>query len=307
MATPAYIPWEHAVPTETGNLPSGQEHRQNPMRRRFDNVLRTMAVLQTTLDLEELLRLFAREVGTCVPHSGVRYCNSERDIDVTVGRKARYHRTYRLRIEHTDLGRLTFDRGKVFTPDEAAQLRFLLGSLLYPLRNALQYKRAFDASLTDPLTGVYNRAGMELALRREISLARRQKTPLSLIVFDLDGFKTVNDRYGHKAGDRLIKLIASHVSRCLRASDIFARYGGDEFTILLSNTGRKGAVVLAQHVRKKIEQTEAIIDGRPVHVTASLGVAAMSSRTKRNDLFPRADAVLYQAKRKGPNEIKIAN
>lgn len=274
--------------------------------RGLDKALRTVAILQTTLELEQLAKLFSREVGTSVPHSSINYSNDKPEIDLTVGRTAKHACTYRLIVERRSLGQVTFTRGKPFTEKEGATLEFLLSSLAYPLRNALQYEHAFHASVTDPLTGIYNRAAMEAALRREISLARRHHTPLSLIIMDIDGLKKVNDNYGHTAGDQLIRAVVDAVCGSLRETDLVSRYGGDEFTILLNNTARRGALVLAENVRKKIENVTCQFEDNTIKVTVSMGVASLTSRGKHAGLFVRADQALYEAKRRGRNCIKVA-
>ncbi len=275
-------------------------------QRGFDKALRTVAVLQTTLELEQLAKLFSREVGASVPHSSINYRNHRPEIDLTVGRTAKHTCTFRLLVEKQDLGQVTFTRGKAFTEKESALLEFLLSSLAYPLRNALQYENAFQASLTDPLTGIYNRTAMEAALRREISLAHRHRTPLSLIIMDIDRLKQVNDKYGHVAGDQLIKAVVDAVCGSLRQTDLVSRYGGDEFTILLNNTARRGAAVLAENIREKIQSVACQFEDKTINVTASMGVASLTGRDKHTGLFARADQALYDAKRQGRNCIKVA-
>ena len=268
--------------------------------------LTTIAVLQTTLDLEQLAKLFSREVAASVPHSSINYMSVDFEIDLTVGRTAKHNCTFRLIVEKQDLGQVTFTRGNAFGEKERAMLEFLLSSLAYPLRNALQYEKAFQASLTDPLTGIYNRTAMAAALRREISLARRYHTPLSLIIMDIDGLKLVNDKYGHASGDQLIKAVVDAVCSSLRETDLISRYGGDEFTILLNNTTKRGAAVLAENLRKTIQSMVCQLEGEIVKVTVSIGVASSTGRGKHTDLFTRADHALYDAKRQGRNCIKVA-
>jgi len=275
-------------------------------QRGFVKALTTVAALQTTLELEQLTRLFSREVGASVPHSSINFRSVKSEIDLTVGRTAKQQCTFRLIVERQDLGEVTFTRGKAFTDKESAMLELLLSSLAYPLRNALRYKNAYQASLTDPLTGIYNRAAMESALRREISLARRNHTPLSLIILDIDGLKQVNDKFGHASGDQLIKAVADAVCSSLRETDLVSRYGGDEFTILLNNTAKRGAAVLAENVRKKIQGVVCQFEHAIVKATASIGVASLACRDKHTDLFARADRALYDAKRQGRNCIKVA-
>ncbi|MFQ6022726.1 MAG: GGDEF domain-containing protein [Acidiferrobacterales bacterium] len=286
-------------------LRSVKARRASSSQQRIQKALRTVAVLQTTLELEQLARLFSREVNSTVAHSSVNYHNEGGSIDLNIGRIARHACTFRLIVEKRELGELTFTRGRPFTEREIALLEFLLSTLAYPLRNALQYKNAFQASLTDPLTGVYNRTVMEAALRRETSLARRHRTRLSLILLDIDELKAVNDQYGHETGDNLIKSVADAVSQSLRETDLLSRFGGDEFAILLSSTGRRGATVLAENIRKKIEGVVCTHADNEIKVTVSMGVASLAKDRERT-LFSRADEALYQAKHAGRNCIKVA-
>ncbi|MDH5648993.1 MAG: GGDEF domain-containing protein [Gammaproteobacteria bacterium] len=276
-------------------------------RRGLDQALRTVAVLQTTLDLDQLIKLFSREVSAEVPHSSIQYQNESQEINIISGRAAKQIHTFELIVEDKAIGQITFSRGKPFSDREAAQLEYMLCSLVYPLRNALQYKRAFRASMTDPLTGIYNRSVMESALNRESGLALRHKTPLSLIILDIDNFKHINDTYGHQAGDELIIALSQTISKELRKTDMLARYGGDEFTILLSNTDRLGATTLANNLRKKIESTSYSVNDEELDITVSIGVStSQDSDNTSNDLFLRADEALYQAKREGRNRVQTA-
>ena len=280
--------------------------RRGQNRRGLDQALRTVAVLQTTLEIEQLIKLFSREVSASIPHSSVTFQNEKLDIDVSSGRIAKFPRNFELIVENQTLGQLTFTRGKAFTERESALLEYMLCSLVYPLRNALQYKHAFNASMTDPLTGVYNRKVMETSLGRESGLSRRHKTALSLVLLDIDNFKNINDNYGHEAGDELIKAIAQTISHELRKTDMLARYGGDEFMILLSNTNRRGATTLANNLRKKVESTNYTINDTEFKVTVSIGVSSTMTSSKKDDLFSRADEALYQAKREGRNRVNVA-
>ena len=136
-------------------------------------------------------------------------------------------------------------RRQRFSDGEIARLENFLCMLVYPLRNALQYHEAVLSSFTDPLTGACNRAAMQTAFERELNLARRQQTPLSVIMLDIDHFKKINDRYGHSNGDCVLRSVSQCVANTIRSSDMLFRYGGEEFVVLLSNTNRAGAKLLA--------------------------------------------------------------
>lgn len=283
--------------------------RSGGNRRGLDRALKALAILQTTLDLETLLRLFSREVAEDVAHSSMRLLSPQHDIELSIGRPARHELSFQMIVEQDNLGTLHFTRGKPFSQDESSWLEFMLRSLVYPLRNALQYQDAHHASMTDPLTGVFNRTMMEKALKRELALAGRHGSPLSFIVLDVDGFKAINDQHGHEAGDELIVQFAGALQRGLRRTDILSRFGGDEFTLLLSNTGREGALQLANHLRQRIADTAFRLPGikDAVQVTTSLGVAQARPDDQPGDLFHCADEALYRAKNQGRNCVVAAN
>lgn len=268
--------------------------------------LKTMALLQTTLEIEPLIRLFSRETCAKVAHSGLTYQNRELEFDFTIGRAAKHTLSFQLVVKQQLLGTLIFSRGKPFLRKDAAALEQLLGCVIYPLRNAVDYQVLFQASLLDPLTGVFNRNVMKSALEREAGLARRNHEPLSFIILDIDGFKGINDQYGHQAGDQLIQSVADTISNCIRSTDLLSRYGGDEFTVLLSNTGKQGAARVAEQIRQAIDHSECIIDDTAIRATVSLGVAILNSRNRFIDLFAAADEALMQAKQAGRDRVIIA-
>lgn len=268
-----------------------------------EHALRAATLLQTTLELESLLRLFSRELDAVVPHSGLAYRHERRDLSLTLGRRAKHACRYRLSIEKRDLGQITLMRSRPLRDVELEAFEQHLANLVYPLRNALRYREALEAALTDPLTGVYNRSFLDSALRRETGLARRHGTPLSLIMVDVDGLKEANDRYGHRVGDAVIQAVADAVAGCRRRkTDILARYGGDEFVLLLSNTDARGARVLARHIAREVNDLMITVEGRSVKVTVSLGVASLRRHDTRDDLLARADRALYAAKRRRRRE-----
>ena len=158
----------------------------------------------------------------------------------------------------------------------------------------------------DPLTGIANRRKIREELEREISRAIRHSHPLSLLILDIDHFKSVNDNYGHETGDAVLRAISSTVEAVLRPSDRLGRWGGEEFVVILPVTDRKGALVLAERVRNAVCDSRAVPD-HPI--TASIGVASLRSGPQAgpdgNDtvdsLVRRADEQLYRAKTEGRN------
>lgn len=160
-------------------------------------------------------------------------------------------------------------------------------------------------AITDPLTGLFNRRRLADVLRREWAVAKRYGNDLACIMIDIDHFKQINDDYGHDAGDLSLKEVARALGASLREVDLAARYGGEEFAILLPQTHKQGALVLARRLHASLGALELSIQGRPLKLTASLGVAAASDLGKvgAEDLIKAADAALYHAKRTGRDRV----
>jgi diguanylate cyclase (GGDEF)-like protein len=166
------------------------------------------------------------------------------------------------------------------------------------------HEEIYRLMTVDGLTQVYNRRYFNEALEREFNRAKRYGRALSLIAFDIDHFKKVNDTHGHLAGDNLLRHLASSVRSRLRREDIFARTGGEEFAILLPEIALEGARITAEKARRIVEQTPLAFDKQTISCTVSLGVA-MGDDTDNvpEDLYKRADERLYDAKLGGRNRI----
>jgi diguanylate cyclase (GGDEF)-like protein len=155
---------------------------------------------------------------------------------------------------------------------------------------------------TDALTGAQNRRSFDEALRLEVERSRRYGHPLSLALLDLDHFKSINDRYGHPAGDAVLKRFVAVAQGALRSSDVLYRYGGEEFAALLAHTPLDGALVAARRVVKATAATAFVADGITLPVTVSSGIAALSAeQPEAAELLARADQALYRAKAEGRN------
>jgi diguanylate cyclase (GGDEF)-like protein len=168
------------------------------------------------------------------------------------------------------------------------------------------FQKTFEASIQDPLTLIYNRRYLDTQLRREVRRAARYGHSLSLVVVDIDNFKEFNDAYGHIAGDDALKKVASILARSVREYDVVARFGGDEFVILLPETTKDMALDVADRLRCEIAQ-EYFHNSRDEHsrLTISVGVInAPTDTSNYNELFPFADRVLYDAKHKGKNTVR---
>lgn len=287
------------APTFDRGLLSAQQHASPQYR-----TLELTSVLQTTLDLGELMGLFFHELRNHVELDGLCYYYQEKNLEVMKGETARNQLSYKLTIADDNFGKILFFRKHPFREADTQTLEDLLLALLYPLRNTLTYREALRSALIDPLTGVNNRAAMDMGLHRELELARRQTTALSIILLDVDHFKQVNDSYGHPAGDVALQAIASCVIDSIRGSDMLFRCGGEEFMVLLSQIKGDGAKHLAERIRENVKILSLpAVKGKSLSV--SLGVTELTSKDTVSSLYSRADQALYRAKRGGRDRVEL--
>jgi diguanylate cyclase (GGDEF)-like protein len=269
-------------------------------------VLELAARLQTSLELDVQIELFASEVQRQIGIAGLQFDVPGNDRTIRFGVDASHRATYDLALEGQSLGTIDLYRDAPYAPDEIEQIENLLCALIYPLRNAVIYLRAVELASRDPLTGVSNRRALDHALPREIDIARRQSTPLALLVIDIDHFKRFNDCFGHTFGDDILLAVAQTIARTIRRSDLLYRFGGEEFVVLASHTDCNGARLLAERVREAIAAISTV-RGRSIEVSASLGLASLSSNEGQDSLFKRADQALYRAKQGGRNQTCVAD
>lgn len=262
--------------------------------------------LQTSLDVERILGLFFREVQRLVPLDTLAFLHPSHDLRLELGERAPHSAGYRLSHEGEYLGELIFRRKQRFAEEELMQLESLLASLLFPLRNALLYRNALQSALRDPLTDTGNRIAMDQVLLREVELARRILQPLSLLMLDIDHFKTINDSHGHALGDEVLKAVAQTLKSQLRNIDMVFRYGGEEFLVILSATNREGAALVGERLRSAVMELQCLDGGRPIDVSISLGCSSLLPGESGDSLLRRADNALYVAKREGRNRLSMA-
>jgi diguanylate cyclase (GGDEF)-like protein len=195
-----------------------------------------------------------------------------------------------------------------FTPAGARIMGLLLEPVAVALDSALLLRRSEELSITDDLTRLYNSRFLNAALRREVERSRRYRVPVSLIFLDLDGFKSINDRHGHLFGSRALVEVGAVVRDTVRTIDVVARFGGDEFTIILPQTGRDGARVIAERIRERIAATAYLkAHGLEVRVTASLGIATYPENgVTGEELVAGADKAMYAAKDAGKDRVMVA-
>jgi diguanylate cyclase (GGDEF)-like protein len=195
------------------------------------------------------------------------------------------------------------DISREWAENELLLLHTVADQLAVAVNQAHLFAQMQQQALTDGLTGCYNRRSFELQLERDLHLATRMRQPLSLIMLDLDNFKHINDQAGHDAGDVALCMLADNLRAELRAVDTAARFGGDEFVIILPQAGSEGALLVAERLRKRVEQMEVPGFGQ---VTASFGVATFPTHaSSRDTLVVAADRALYNSKNLGRNRVNF--
>lgn len=254
-----------------------------------------------------VLALVASQLGRSMQSAGLRLMV----VGFSLGALAFFVRA--LPVLH-----LPYYLGGVQAPERLMVIGLFLSFMVIILTSVgflvLQKDRAEQAAtklaVTDPLTGTFNRRTFLDLAEKEIARARRSQAPLSLVMFDLDHFKKVNDRYGHVAGDYVLKRFVEVTQLCLRQEDLLVRYGGEEFCLLLPDTDVGDAVALAERIRAATEYAMFIFDEgqseQRIHVTVSGGVAKLGADARIDTLVARADEALYAAKNAGRNQIAVA-
>ncbi len=278
-----------------------QENASPSDFRLLDLQLNLIQNLQTSLDPKDVLHLFFETVQGFVRVQGLGYTFENARINHRFGTPGKTTVEFTVSDSVDNLGTLNFSREASFTATEQATLKTLTANLFYPLRNALRYQQAVECSMRDPLTGVGNRTALTQALTRELEVARRYKRPFSLMLVDIDHFKKVNDTVGHTAGDLALQHLVEKISASLRQIDEVFRYGGEEFVVLLAQTDKESAMLVAERIRESLVNAPLVLNDTPLKLTVSIGVSSYRRDDSEDCLFNRADRALYQAKRSGRN------
>jgi two-component system, cell cycle response regulator len=200
-----------------------------------------------------------------------------------------------------------YGRPSPFDQEDVDSLEILVRQAETAIENSFLYEEAVRLSLTDGMTGLWNRRNFDLRLESELSRAVRFAEPFAVVFVELDQMKVVNDRHGHQAGDTVLIELARRLTEAVREVDVVARWGGDEFTLLLPKTGLNGALLLAEKIRSAVGNAPFRIDNASLDITISVGVAAYPEHgSSGKDLVAAADAAMYRAKAGGRNRVEHA-
>lgn len=194
-----------------------------------------------------------------------------------------------------------------YDASDVDELAVLVRQAETSIENSFLYDEAVRLSITDGMTGLWNRRHFDLRLESELSRAIRFSEPFAVVFAELDQMKAVNDTHGHQAGDTVLIELARRLTDVTREVDLVARWGGDEFTLLLPNTGVAGAIRLAEKIRQAVASEPFRVEGAELNITVSVGVAAYPEHgSSGKDLVAAADAAMYRAKAGGRNRVEHA-
>ena len=200
-----------------------------------------------------------------------------------------------------------YGRSVPFDEDDIGLVSILVRQAETAIENSFLFEEAVRLSLTDGMTGLWNRRNFDLRLESELSRAVRFTEPFAVVFVELDQMKLVNDRHGHQAGDTVLIELARRLTEAVREVDVVARWGGDEFTLLLPKTALPGARLLAEKIRAAVANAPFNIDNGSVGITISIGVAAYPEHgSSGKDLVAAADGAMYRAKAGGRNRVEHA-
>jgi diguanylate cyclase (GGDEF)-like protein len=250
--------------------------------------------------------LFFGQIQHLLKLGSCQFQNDEKNINLKLGIACNHTCDYSLNIQQQYLGNITFSRKQRFSKDELIQLEVLLGTLIYPLRNALNYRDALNQALSDPLTGLGNRGALENALEYQWQMAQRYEQDLCVLMIDIDHFKNINDSYGHDVGDYVIKSVADSIRVTTRQTDLSFRYGGEEFLVLLNKTTPMGSTIIAERIRENISALNLKDCKREaIKVTVSVGGSCLHPGIDKQTLVKEADVALFKAKNNGRNRVEF--
>lgn len=255
--------------------------------------------LQSTLDTATLVKGLFEWMQAELAVSSLEYSAPEARIELRHGDVQPHRAHYALRLEQRYLGKITLTSITVMSEERLKMIEQAIGVLVHHLKNALDYLSLEKTALYDPLTAVFNRTTLHDLMAKEVERAERYQCAMSVMMIDIDHFKSVNDMLGHLGGDKVLVEVARTIRTSLRSPDMTFRFGGDEFLVILPNTTLERAHVAAAKIMYRINERSIETDGRSVQARLSIGVVSRRAGESQQDLLARVDKALYAAKKAG--------
>ena len=261
----------------------------------FDNqqVLLFMKQLQTTLDINEVLTMLANVARRYIDFSALSFKNQQLSKTIRGDKKGIKEHTFELEINDTAIGTLSYEINSPINLTSYRMLEKLHQCLLYPLKNTMTYYTAMQLAMQDALTNLGNRRCFDEQLKRAMNNATRHHTSVGMVLCDLNKFKSINDCFGHKTGDMVLKEFADILRHCIRDSDSLFRFGGDEFAIIIENATGNALNLIEKRIYMALAKNELL---SKYQLGCSLGSTYMKKSDNEESFFERADRILYYCK-----------
>ena len=260
--------------------------------------------LQTTLDVKQLINIFAIEVAKYLDFSGLYFKHADISATARGSRQAKSERQFELKLNGQFFGIITYAVNMPISIANFKVLTELHDLLINPLNNAVQYHQAMQLAMQDSLTQLGNRRSFDEQIKRTMAQACRRHTRAGLILSDLNKFKAINDNYGHDIGDNVLIQFAEALRQSVRDTDSVFRFGGDEFAIIVADATEQSLAVIEQRIYHTISRDALLAK---YNVTSSLGLAFMNRADNATSFFKRADNALYSQKRSIPQKLSIVS
>lgn len=238
---------------------------------------------------------------------GIDYVHQDENLCLSTGSSKPHKVNYVLRLEQQYLGEVTITSQKRFDEQAMFNQEQGLGVLVQYLKNAIAFQSLERVAFHDSLTGLMNRTALDELLPKETKRAQRYGYDLSVLMIDIDHFKSINDCIGHMGGDAILRQVSTAIKSQLRDSDLPFRYGGDEFLLMLPNTRLEGAHKAAHQIMEALNKTMTEASNQTISPKLSIGVASYKAGENHEELMRRVDNALYDAKNNGRNRINATS